>query len=45
MTAAWIMIVAAGLGTAALRAAGPVLLGGREPPERVHRLLDRLTPG
>jgi branched-subunit amino acid transport protein AzlD len=38
------MIVAAGLGTAALRAAGPVLLGGREPPERVHRLLDRLAP-
>jgi branched-subunit amino acid transport protein AzlD len=43
-TSTWIMITATALGTAALRAAGPALLDGRQPSNRVRRVLDRLAP-
>ncbi|MBA2317068.1 MAG: AzlD domain-containing protein [Euzebyales bacterium] len=38
------MIVGAGLATIALKAAGPLLLGGRQMSPRVTRLLDLLGP-
>jgi branched-subunit amino acid transport protein len=44
MTATWAMILAVALGTAALRAAGPMLLGDRQLPEGTRRALDRLGP-
>ena len=37
MSAAWLVIVGLGLGTYALKAAGPLLLGGRRLPERLER--------
>lgn len=42
MSTAWIVIAGLGLGTYVLKAAGPLLLGGRRLPERVERLAARL---
>jgi branched-subunit amino acid transport protein len=40
----WVVVVATGIGTLALKAAGPVLLGGRPLPERVSRIATLLGP-
>jgi branched-subunit amino acid transport protein len=40
----WVVVVVTGIGTLALKAAGPVLLGGRPLPERVSRIATLLGP-
>ena len=40
----WIVVGTLGAATMLLKAAGPMLLGGRELPERVTRLLTLLAP-
>jgi len=40
----WIVVGTLGAATMLLKAAGPMLLGGRELPERVARLLTLLAP-
>ena len=46
MTAAttWAVVVLVGLGTIAIKALGPVLLGGRPLPPRVARVVSLLAP-
>lgn len=44
MSDAWIIVVAVGVGTIAIKAAGPVLLGGRPLPDRVQRVVALLAP-
>lgn len=44
MSAVWITIVGLTLGTIAIRAAGPVLLGGRELPPRVSAVIALVAP-
>jgi len=44
VSTAWVVVVATGIGTLALKAAGPVLLGGRPLPERVSRIATLLGP-
>lgn len=41
---AWIVVVALGIATVALKAAGPVVLGGRELPRPVTRVLALIAP-
>ncbi|MFP5321529.1 MAG: AzlD domain-containing protein [Acidimicrobiia bacterium] len=42
MSTAWLVIAGLGLGTYALKAAGPLLLGGRRLPARVERVAVQL---
>jgi hypothetical protein len=44
MSEAWVVVLAVGTGTMAIKAAGPVLLGGRPLPERVRRVVALLAP-
>jgi branched-subunit amino acid transport protein len=44
MTRVWIAVALIGAATVALKAAGPVLLGGRELPARVRVLVGLLAP-
>jgi hypothetical protein len=44
MTAAWVVVGVLAASTMALKAAGPVLLGGRRVPERIAGILDLLAP-
>jgi hypothetical protein len=44
MTEAWLIVVAIGAGTMAIKAAGPVLLGGRALPDGVARVVALLAP-
>ena len=44
MTTTWIVVVVTGIGTLALKGAGPVLLGGRALPERVSAVATLLGP-
>jgi branched-subunit amino acid transport protein len=44
VSAIWIVVAAAGAATVALKAAGPVVLGGRELPPRVRGVVDLLAP-
>lgn len=44
MSDAWLVVLACGVGTFALKAAGPALLGGRELPARATRVLALLAP-
>ena len=44
MSAAWIAVLAVGAATVALKAAGPVLAGGRELPESSSRVVELLAP-
>jgi branched-subunit amino acid transport protein len=44
VSALWGAIVAVTLATAAFKAAGPVLAGGRELPPRVNAVMALLTP-
>jgi branched-subunit amino acid transport protein len=44
MSETWIVVIAVGAATIAFKAAGPVLLGGRQLPERVPSLVALLAP-
>ena len=44
MNALWVAIVAVTLASAAIKAAGPVLVGGRELPPRVNAVIPLLAP-
>ena len=44
MTDVWVVVVALALATAAIRAAGPVLLGGRDLPARASGVIELLAP-
>jgi branched-subunit amino acid transport protein len=40
----WLVVILVGVGTAVLKSAGPVLLGGRPLPPRVQRVVAMLAP-
>jgi hypothetical protein len=44
MTTIWVVVVATGIGTLALKAVGPVLLGGRPLPAPLARVATLLGP-
>ena len=44
MTTLWVTIIAVALANAAIKAAGPVLVGGRDPPPRVVAVIALLAP-
>ena len=44
MTALWITIVAVALASAAIRAFGPILVGGRELPQSANAIIAQLAP-
>lgn len=44
MTEPWLLVLAVGAGTMAIKAAGPVLLGGRPLPVRVQHVVVLLAP-
>jgi branched-subunit amino acid transport protein len=44
MSDAWLVVVLCGLGTIALKSAGPLLLGGRDLPVWVNGVLALLAP-
>ena len=44
MTAAWLVVLAVGIGIIAIKASGPVLLGGRPLPERLQGVVALLAP-
>jgi len=44
MTGVWLVVALVGVGTAAIKAAGPVLLGGRPLPPRLAGVIDLLAP-
>lgn len=44
MSAVWLAVLAVGAATVALKATGPVLLGGRELPARARSLVMLLAP-
>jgi uncharacterized membrane protein len=44
MSRVWVVLALVGAATVALKAAGPVLLGGRELPARVRVLVGLLAP-
>ena len=44
MTDAWLLVIGVGIGTLAIKAAGPVLLGGRALPTRVGSVVALLAP-
>jgi uncharacterized membrane protein len=44
MTTLWISIAAVALASATIKAAGPVLVGGRELPQRVVSVIALLAP-
>lgn len=44
MTEIWAIVAAVGIGTMVIKAAGPVLLGGRPLPPRVQAVVALLAP-
>ena len=44
MTVAWITVALLAVGTVAIKAVGPVALGGRELPPRLSGVVARLAP-
>ncbi len=44
MSDIWLIVLTVGLGTIAIKAAGPVLLGGRPLPTPVQRVVALLAP-
>lgn len=44
MTDAWLVVLAVGIGTIAIKASGPVLLGGRPLPAPVQGVVALLAP-
>lgn len=41
----WIVVAVAGAATIAIRAAGPLALGGRQLPQRAMGMIEALAPG
>lgn len=44
MTEPWVIVVGVGVATIAIKGAGPVLLGGRELPTSITRVVGLLAP-
>lgn len=44
MSSTWLVVVLVGAGTVAIKAAGPVLLGGRPLPRRLTGIVELLAP-
>ena len=44
MSDAWLIVLAVSCGTIVIKAAGPVLLGGRPLPDRVQEVVAMLAP-
>jgi len=44
MTDAWLIVIGVGIGTVAIKASGPVLLGGRALPPRIGSVVALLAP-
>lgn len=44
MTKVWLVVAGSGLATAAIKAAGPVLLGGRPLPDRLAAVVTLIGP-
>lgn len=44
MSESWVVVLAIGAGTMAIKAAGPVLLGGRPLPARLREIVPLLAP-
>lgn len=44
MSSTWLVVVLVGAGTIAIKAAGPVLLGGRPLPQRFTGVVELLAP-
>jgi len=44
VTATWLLVALVGAGTIAIKAAGPVLLGGRPLPQRLTGVVELLAP-
>ena len=44
MSESWVVVLAIGAGTMAIKAAGPVLLGGRTLPARLREIVPLLAP-
>ncbi len=44
MSSVWLVVIAVGIGTMALKALGPVLLGGRPLPKRIQGVVSLLAP-
>ena len=44
MSDAWLVVIAVGIGTIAIKASGPVLLGGRPLPDRLSGVVALLAP-
>lgn len=44
MSEAWLIVLGVGVGTIAIKAAGPVLLGGRPLPARIQGVVALLAP-
>ena len=44
MSTVWLVVLVVGLATVALKATGPVLLGGRELPDAVAGVVELLAP-
>jgi branched-subunit amino acid transport protein len=44
VTTAWVVVLGVGVATIAIKAAGPVLLGGRPLPDRVASVVVLLAP-
>jgi branched-subunit amino acid transport protein len=44
MTRGWLVVILVGAATAALKATGPVLLGGRPVPPRLRPVLQLMAP-
>ncbi len=44
MSQAWVVVVVVGVATIAIKGAGPVLLGGRELPAPIARVVGLLAP-
>jgi branched-subunit amino acid transport protein len=44
MSATWTIVLVVGVGTIAIKALGPILLGGRPLPPRANRMITLLAP-
>jgi branched-subunit amino acid transport protein len=44
MSSTWLVVLLVGAGTVAIKAAGPVLLGGRPLPRRLTGIVELLAP-
>lgn len=44
MNTSWLVVLAVGIGTIVIKAAGPVLLGGRALPARIQGVVALLAP-